>query len=413
MPDLGDLLHDAVDDIEPADRLDAIRARVAASPPRTRRWWYAGGGAALATAAAVAAFAVLGGPSGSPDRAGSTATSPSTAATPTPGTTLVPAYFVSDTPRGPRLFREWDHAVGFDALEGALALIQRPASDPDYRTLWSHGSLDSAQVRSGTIAVALGAGQVPEDPLALQQLVYTLQGAAGQRLPVQLLRDGEPVGAPMTALPQTDVLSQVMVNDPTEGLAVGAGFTARGAANSFEANVPWQIRDESGAVVEQGHATAAGWGDRLYPWSVRIDVRDLPAGVLHVRGDHRRPVRRGGPGTRLRHAHDHRALIADLPRGWTHEHPHPDRRAPRRLGRLARRPRGLRRRRDRDRPASGERLDEAARPAGGRRVAERVQHAAAGPGRRAGVLRRGHVAGASALPRVPPASMPRRARRRR
>ena len=50
LPQLGDLLHDAVDDIEPADRIEAIRARTASSPTRAARpWAYAAGGVVAQT----------------------------------------------------------------------------------------------------------------------------------------------------------------------------------------------------------------------------------------------------------------------------------------------------------------------------------------------------------------------------
>lgn len=282
LPDLSDLLHGAVDDLEPADRLDAIREQAAADRTGHRRWWYAGGAVALAAAATVAAFAVvLSQPADHHEEPPVTATDTPTGA-PTE-TQVVPVYFVGSTPRGDRLFREYDVVPAGDPIQAALDRIQRPASDPDYSTGWQHGSFDTATVTNGVIEVRLGADTTTlsagaVEGISEQQLVYTLQGAIGERLPVQIVRDGEPVGDPLQARPQTQVLSQVMINDPTEGLAVGAGFTAHGAANSFEANVPWEIRDEHGKVVKKGYATAAGWGDRLYPWSATIDVRDLPAG---------------------------------------------------------------------------------------------------------------------------------------
>ena len=263
---LSELLHDAVDDIEPADRIDAIRARTASAPARAARpWFYAAGGVVLATAATVAAFAVLGdsAPSDHDHALG----------TPSPGPRLVAVYFVGDTPRGPRLFREFDEAPGTDALDAALTRIQQPATDPDYRTAWPHGSLDGAAVVDGAIEVDLGSVDVDVPALGLQQLAYTLQAAVGERLPVHL-SDGTEV----TARPETAALSQVIVSDPTEGLEVHDHFIARGAANSFEANVPWELRDDSGAVVERGFATASGWGDRLYPWEAHVDVSGLPFG---------------------------------------------------------------------------------------------------------------------------------------
>ena len=52
-------------------------------------------------------------------------------------TQLVPAYFVGDTPRGDRLFREFDEVPVGDPLQAALDRIERPPSDPDYRTPWT------------------------------------------------------------------------------------------------------------------------------------------------------------------------------------------------------------------------------------------------------------------------------------
>ncbi|GAA1154168.1 Gmad2 immunoglobulin-like domain-containing protein [Nocardioides aquiterrae] len=271
---LADVLHDAVDGIDPADRIDAIRARTASAPARGGRpWFYAAGAVVLATAATVAAFAVL---DDSTRSSGPTHHDDQVTSVPTPGTQLVPAYFIGDTPRGPRLFREFDRVVGPDAVQAALDRIQRPPADHDYTTGWAPGSFGDATVRDGRIDVELSDGVDLSDRLAVQQAVYTLQGAAGQRLPVYFWLEGQRGNMGEVADPA--VLSQVMINDPTEGLEVHDYFTARGAANSYEANVPWELRDDSGSVVRRGFATTPGWGDRLYPWEARVDVRDLPFG---------------------------------------------------------------------------------------------------------------------------------------
>ena len=81
----------------------------------------------------------------------------------------------------------------------------------------------------------------------------------------------------MTAAPQATVVNQVIINDPVEGLEVTGTFTARGAANSFEANVPWELRDGE-TVVRQGFATATGAGDRLHPWETEVDLSGLAPG---------------------------------------------------------------------------------------------------------------------------------------
>jgi hypothetical protein len=47
--------------------------------------------------------------------------------------------------------------------------------------------------------------------------------------------------------------------------------------SGFEAWVGWQIL-KGDEVVKEGFGTAEGWGDRLYPWEVEVDVTDLAPG---------------------------------------------------------------------------------------------------------------------------------------
>lgn len=277
--DLSTLLHDAVADVEPDDRLDEIRARTA-SPSRSaaRPWFYAAGATVLATAATVAAFAVLG--DDGADEAG-----PSHHAH-DPQTQLVAAYYVGDTPYGPRLFREFDQAPAGDPLDAALDRIQRPATDPDYSTPWDADSFTGATVDEGVITVHIGSidPSVDASQLGVQQVIYTLQGALGERLPVRFVEDnGFVYLGPMDAATQTDVLSLVSVSDPAQGNEYQGSFMARGVANSFEATVPWEIRGEGprgGVILKRGSAMAsAAEGDRLYPWETTIDISDLAPGT--------------------------------------------------------------------------------------------------------------------------------------
>jgi hypothetical protein len=199
-----------------------------------------------------------------------------------------PVYYVGDSPRGPKLFRS------FEPEGAALDLVAGTPSDPDYRTLWSPGRLLAASVpESGEASVAL-AGVPAERPsglsageaeLALQQVVYTLQASWHERAGVVFTdADGEPLDRVLgvdTSRPVTndpDVLSQVSISDPVEGREVSGSFTARGVANSVEANVPWEIR-RGDTVVAHGFATAEGWMDRLYPWETTVDVTALDPGT--------------------------------------------------------------------------------------------------------------------------------------
>ena len=112
-----------------------------------------------------------------------------------------------------------------------------------------------------------------------------MQGVAQSRLPVRVEAGGESVplfgidtaGGLRNAAPDK-VLASVNVTTPEQGATVGSSFVASGVANSFEANVPWEIRDSDGAVVKRGFAMAEGWGDKLYPWRTKVNVSTLPAG---------------------------------------------------------------------------------------------------------------------------------------
>ena len=215
-----------------------------------------------------------------------------------PGTVAVPIYFVGDTPQGPRLFREFRQVEADNPLAEAVALMTAgDAADPDYGTLYPDGSFASVSFSEGAGAIVV---QVKDDAwdspadgmskqeakLAVQQLVYTVQGVQGDRLPVLVQKDSDPVplfgvstDGGLKAAAQNNVLAFVNVTQPEQDSQPGATFFASGVANSFEATVPWEVRDESGAKVLEGFATAEGWGDHLYPWESEVDASGLPPGT--------------------------------------------------------------------------------------------------------------------------------------
>ena len=221
--------------------------------------------------------------------------SDSVSATDSPAPKVIPVYYVGDTPDGDRLFREFTQSAGADPLVAAAAAVTAgDPVDPDYRTSWPSGRFASVE-RSGSAIVVgvqdeawLERGDLDraQARLAVQQLVYTLQGAAGARLPVEVELDGRPaptllgvpVGDGLKAAPQLDVLALVNITEPAEGTVVSGTITATGRASSFEATVPWAIEDGTGKEVLSGSATADGWTDKLYPWEAEIDVSDLPPG---------------------------------------------------------------------------------------------------------------------------------------
>lgn len=221
---------------------------------------------------------------------------PSETATPQPDDTVtVPVYFTGDTPQGPKLFREF-RAVPADnpLMEAGALLTAGDVLDPDYRTEWPGGGFASIEATDGLLVVELkdDGWTTPVDgmsrrdaSLAIQQLVYTLQGVQQERVPVQILLGGQPshlfgfdTTKPFTQQPALDVLALVNVTSPEQGATVTGGtLEASGVASSFEANVLWEIR-QGDKVVLDGFATAEGWMDKLYPWETSIDVSGLEPG---------------------------------------------------------------------------------------------------------------------------------------
>ena len=333
------LLSDAVSDVEPHDALDSIRSRTKVTPMSSRNrsgrpWRYALLGAA-ATAAVIGGIAYAGGnlsltgndddtsPAGAPathrqpSRGGDgSQTADSTPSSEPATTTLaVAAYYVGDTPQGPRLYREFDQVTAADRLTGALARLQAQPADPDYRTPWPADAFSGVSFdgvgKDGLVTVSLTDASLHDRPagmsadeakLAVQQVVYTMQAAVQARAAVEFRLDGNPVdqvlgvptSEPLANAPQLDVLSLVSITDPEQGADASGTLKVAGVANSFEANVPWQIL-QGDTIVKEGYVTAEGaYGNELYPWHDQIDISKLAAGDYTFRAQTDDPS--GGEG---------------------------------------------------------------------------------------------------------------------
>jgi hypothetical protein len=308
------LLDEAVSDVEPRDSLASIHARTKVSPMRSKRSWILGG-AVVATAATVAAVAVLS--NGTPEQrndvgpAATASPSPTEEATPSPTEeptqeptatdspeptmAAVPVYYVGDTSRGVRLYREFHRVdTGGDAVSAAVnEAVSTSPTDPDYRTDWPQGT-SAAQVDappSDVITIDVrGAGSLrsrsglneERAQMAIEQLVYTAQAADQSRSPVQLLLNGGrtdtllgvPVSEPLAQGDAMDVLAQVWIIEPGEGAEVNTPFKVSGLAAAFEATVLWELR-QGGTVVKEGFTTAEECC-RMAPYS--FTVKGVPAG---------------------------------------------------------------------------------------------------------------------------------------
>ncbi len=177
------------------------------------------------------------------------------------------------------------------------------SADPDYRTLVPAGSIEThagfdGVGDDGLFSVSLTDDQWTERPagmskaeakLAVQQIVYTLQHQAGGDEPTSAARDVLP-GERRGLVPRRPERREgrgrarrtralVNVTAPAEGATVSGSFTASGEASSFEATVPWQIRDESGQDGPQRLLHGGG-----------LDRRALPVGDRRRRQQPRSPA---------------------------------------------------------------------------------------------------------------------------
>lgn len=233
---------------------------------------------------------------------------PSDPGTDPAGTVTVPVYFAGDTPMGPRLYREFREVESDNPAQEALALlVAGDALDPDYSSPAPSLQVSGVEIDDDEITVDVAAGtpstgDKKADKLAVQAVVYTLQGIAQNRLPVEFDAEddasvyGVADGTAVKAAPQLDVLSLVNLTTPEEGATVSGSFTAEGVSSSFEATVPWQLLDSSGAVVDENSFQAEGWFEKLYPFEGEIDVSGLEPGeyTFVVRTDD--PSGGEGPG---------------------------------------------------------------------------------------------------------------------
>lgn len=303
---LRELMREASDDIEPGDRLDAIRAATAAGRRTGRGWWVAGGAGLLAASVVTAVALSTGGAPRGSDPGPATSpppTAPSTAtASPSPTTSTVAAYYVGDTPDGPRLYREFRTVAAADPLSAAVAALSLAPVDPDYTNLWPPDAIQDVSF-DGTgddaiIVILVDPAHRPrpagmseiEAGLAVEQVVRTLQAALRSRAPVQFFSAsnpidqvlGVPTSEPLVAGSDLAVLAHVSISDPSEGRVVDNDepFTVNGVGNSYEGNIVTRVQRWAGPVeIVAELATIAGtYEDRLFPFQVTFDLSDVPPG---------------------------------------------------------------------------------------------------------------------------------------
>jgi Immunoglobulin-like domain of bacterial spore germination/Sporulation and spore germination len=257
-------------------------------------------GAALVAALAVALLTGCTATTGVEAAPASVAAPPDGPSAPSGQQRALPLYYVTDTPAGPRLAREFRRlAVGGDpAAAGSAAvaaLLAAPGGTvPGHRNAWAPGSALASPVThaDGVVTVDLttrAADAAPADPLlAVQQLVYTVTGALGTTDPVRLLvagksvpriwNDGVVTGTPVARADPLGVRVLVGIDEPAEGATVPSPLRVSGEAAVFEATLHWEVR-QGGEVVRSGTASTAE-GQRFAPYAFSVA---LPPGNYEVR----------------------------------------------------------------------------------------------------------------------------------
>jgi spore germination protein GerM len=211
----------------------------------------------------------------------------------------VPVWSVGATPAGDRLFRQVlalrdggpDGAPPDPVGTAVAAVLEGRTGDPRLHTDWPEGVRLRTPVTEGggVLTVDLAVPGSPPGPagLALQQLVYTVQSAAGSSDPVRILVGGEPaerllgepVDRPLVAAEPTAVRALVDLDEPTQGAVVGSPVVVAGEAAVFEATLLWEVRDAGGRVVRTGVASTAE-GQRFAPF--RFEVSLVPGSYTLV-----------------------------------------------------------------------------------------------------------------------------------
>ena len=195
-------------------------------------------------------------------------------------------YWVADTSRGFRLYREFVriHPTP-DAITAALRqLISQGPVDADYLSLWPQGTtINSVKINGDTALIDLSFPKLnvgsEAEKFAIAQLVWTATAANTTIKKVSLTVDGKTVESlaahvdatqPFTRGLTYEVLPPVWITSPTETQRVATkGFTLSGMASTFEANVVWKVIKD-GVIVKQGSTTALGAAPAWKPWSIAI-----------------------------------------------------------------------------------------------------------------------------------------------
>jgi hypothetical protein len=200
----------------------------------------------------------------------------------------VKLYYVSDTPRGLKLFSEEQISSDFydlnlqvisDLVSGKVAPLDR-----DYVNLWGGTNTVNSVSVNGSVAtvdlgeISLNIGAEGEQR-AIDQIVWTLTGLAPEINSVAFTVNGKTVESFAGHVDTTaqfaraidyEVLNPIQISSPREGAGLVAPFTISGQACTFEANVVWKLLQD-GKVVQESFTTATSGCPERGEWSISFE----------------------------------------------------------------------------------------------------------------------------------------------
>jgi hypothetical protein len=203
-------------------------------------------------------------------------------------------FFVSDTPRGFKLFSETQN---YQVKEGDLNLqvvsdlvsgVVVPL-DPQYSNLWGKGNTVNSVSVSDSVAtvdlgeISLNVGAEAEQR-AIDQIVWTLTEFAPEITSVVFTVNGRVVESFAGHVDTSgvferaigyEVLNPIQISSINQGAELTSPVTISGQTCTFEANVVWKL-SQDGKVVKEGFTTASSGCPERGDWS--ITVADLSEG---------------------------------------------------------------------------------------------------------------------------------------
>ena len=230
------------------------------------------------------------------------AAAPIPEATPPPALQDYTFYFVAETARGLRLYKEVqtvdvaENELGSDKGLNALTMLitgQLPPFDGDHQSLWKSGSKVIGISREGgvaTVDLSLGRFDVgaEAEQRAIDQIIWTLTANDPTVTSVKFTVDGQSVetlagnvDATATFVPgfSYEVLASVGI-DQLDRSDVTSPVVITGMACTFEANVSWELIQDK-KTIDSGATTAATACPDRSAW--KIELGELAAGKYTIR----------------------------------------------------------------------------------------------------------------------------------